>query len=72
MPAIVGPIQIISVSGGVVQFGDTIWDSPKSTSKIFTGSGAFNTGLLIITNNVISATNVLNTNLIDQPIIGNN
>lgn len=72
MPAIVGPIQIISVSGGVVQFGDTVWDSPKSTSKVFSGSGGFNTGLLIISNNGISNTNTLNTNLVDQPIIGNN
>lgn len=73
MPAIIGPVQIINVAGGaVVQFGDAIVISPKGSSKTITGQGAFNTGGLIITNNGINANNVLDANLIDQPIIGNN
>ena len=72
MPAIIGPVQIINVSGGIVQFGDTVYISPKSSSKTFAGSGGFNTGGLIITNNGISGTNVLDANVIDQPIAGNN
>jgi spore germination protein PF len=72
MPAIIGPVQIINVGGGVVQFGDTVYISPKSTQKIFSGSGGFNTGGFIVANNGISGTNVLDTNLIDQPIAGNN
>ncbi|MDN3015129.1 spore germination protein [Paenibacillus sp. BSR1-1] len=72
MPAIIGPVQIVNVGGGIVQFGDTVYISPKSASKTNAGSGAFNTGGLIVTNNGLSGTNVLDTNLIDQPIAGNN
>ncbi|QED47183.1 spore germination protein [Cytobacillus dafuensis] len=72
MPAIIGPVQIIHVSGGVVQFGDTVIISPKTASKSTSGQGAINTGGFIVTNNGLSASNVLDTNLIDQPIVGNN
>ncbi|MFJ7728067.1 spore germination protein [Neobacillus sp. NPDC097160] len=72
MPAIIGPVQIISIGGGIVQFGDTVYISPKSSTKTFAGSGGFNTGGFIVTNNGLSGTNVLDTNLIDQPIAGNN
>lgn len=67
MPAIIGPVQIISVSGGVAHFGDAAWVSPKSNSKTYSGSGGFNTGGFIITNNAISGTNILDADLIDQP-----
>ena len=72
MPAILGPVQIVNVGGGIVQFGDTVYISPKSSSKTNAGSGAFNTGGIIVANNGLSGTNVLDTNLIDQPIAGNN
>ncbi|WP_019240417.1 MULTISPECIES: spore germination protein [Bacillus] len=72
MPAIVGPIQVGSITGGSIQFGDALVYSPKSSSKQVTGSGTTNTGLFIITNNGISVNNTLDTNLIDQPIVGNN
>jgi spore germination protein PF len=72
MPAIIGPVQIINVGGGIVQFGDTVYISPKSSSKTNAGSGGFNTGGIIITNNGLSGTNVLDANVIDQPIAGNN
>ncbi len=72
MPAIVGPVQIVSVAGGVVQFGDALYISPKTASKTNAGAGAFNTGGLIITNNGLNGTNVLDTNLVDMPIAGNN
>jgi spore germination protein PF len=72
MPAIIGPVQIVNVGGGVVQFGDTVYISPKSASKTNAGSGAFNTGGFIISNSGLSGTNVLDTNVIDQPIAGNN
>ncbi|MFK9094685.1 spore germination protein [Bacillus salipaludis] len=72
MPAIIGPVQIVNVGGGIVQFGDTVYISPKSSTKTFAGSGGFNTGGFIVTNNGLSGTNVLDTNLIDQPIAGNN
>lgn len=72
MPAIIGPVQISNVSGGVVQFGDALFISPKSASKSSTGAGASNTGIGIFTANGFSVNNVLDTNLIDQPVTGNN
>lgn len=71
MPAIIGPVQIVNVSGGIVQFGDTVYISPKSASKTNAGSGGFNTGAIIFTTTGLNGTNVLDTNLIDQPIAGN-
>lgn len=72
MPAIVGPVQIFNVGGGVVHFGDTAIISPKSASKAFEGSGSSSTGGFVVTNNGISGTNTLDSNLIDQPTVGNN
>lgn len=72
MPAIIGPVQIVSVGGGILQFGDTVYISPKTSSKTFSGSGGFNTGGFIVANNGLSGTNVLDTKLIDQPIVANN
>lgn len=71
MPAFVGPVQIVNCSGGIVHFGDAAIISPKSNSKSNSGSGSSNTGGLINTNNGISGTNILDTNLIDQPNIAN-
>lgn len=71
MPSFVGPVQIVTVSGGVVQFGDSAIISPKSNSKSTSGSGSGNTGALINTNSGISGSNVLDTKLVDQPSIGN-
>ena len=72
MPAIIGPVQIVNVSGGIVQFGDTVYISPKSASKTNAGSGGFNTGAIIFTANGLSGTNVFDANVVDQPIAGNN
>ncbi|MHC0036757.1 spore germination protein [Pseudoneobacillus sp. C159] len=72
MPAIVGPVQISTVSGGIVQFGDALFVSPKSAAKTSSGAGALNTGIGILTANGFSVNNVLDTNLIDQPVTGNN
>lgn len=73
MPAIIGPVQIFSIgSGGVAHFADALVISPKSNSKTNSGSGGFNTGGLIVANNGLSASNVVDTNLVDQPVIGNN
>jgi spore germination protein PF len=66
MPSIVGPITINSVSGGVINFGDSLNISPTSSSKTNAGSGAFNTGEWICTNNGISATNTIDPDLNDQ------
>jgi spore germination protein PF len=66
MPSIVGPININSVSGGVINFGDSLNISPTSSSKTFSGSGSFNTGDFIMTNNGISATNTIDPDISDQ------
>lgn len=72
MPAFIGPVQISNIGGGNVQFGDALNIAPKSNSKSTTGSGGGNTGVFIMANNGISATNHFDTNLIDQPNVGNN
>lgn len=72
MPAIVGPIKINTVStGGVVNFGDTFYISPKTSSKTASGSGAGNVGDFWVLNNGISATNMIDPDVSDQNIAGN-
>ncbi|WP_174730710.1 spore germination protein [Mesobacillus harenae] len=71
MPSIVGPVQIVNVGGGIVQFGDSLYISPKSNSKSTSGQGASNTGGFIITNNGINASNMVDPDLVDQPTQGN-
>ncbi|MCT2535605.1 spore germination protein [Aquibacillus koreensis] len=71
MPSIVGPIKINSVGGGVVNFGDSFYLSPKSASKTAAGSGAFNTGDFINTNNGMNATNAIDPDAVDQVVGGN-
>lgn len=66
MPSIVGPITINSIGGGVVNFGDSLNVSPTSSSKTNAGSGAFNTGDWIVTNNGISVTNSVDPDVNDQ------
>ncbi|KMJ57870.1 spore gernimation protein GerPF [Bacillus sp. LL01] len=72
MPAIVGPVAITSVGGGVINFGDSFYISPKSASKTAAGSGALNTGNFVITNNGLSATNAIDPDINDQDIVANN
>lgn len=71
MPSIIGPIKISSVSGGVVNFGDSFYVAPKSSSKTAAGSGGLNTGDFINTNNGLSATNLIDPDVNDQNQIGN-
>ncbi|GAA0448174.1 MAG: spore germination protein [Bacillota bacterium] len=71
MPAIVGPVKIISVGGGVVNFGDSFYLSPKDTAKTNAGSGSLNTGDFICTNNGVSTTNPFDPDLNDQNITAN-
>ena len=71
MPSIVGGVKINSVgSAGIVNIGDALYISPKSTSKTYAGSGSFNTGDFLNTNNGLSSTNTNDQDLIeaDQPL----
>jgi hypothetical protein len=71
MPAIVGNIKVISVgSSGIVQIGDALYVSPKSTSKTFAGAGSFNTGDLPQTYNAASATNTFDPDIADSNTTG--
>ena len=72
MPAIIGPVQIFNVAGGVVQFGDTVVISPKASTKTTSGSGSNSTGGFISIIDGLSANTTIDSNLIDQPIAGNN
>ncbi|RDI47818.1 spore germination protein [Falsibacillus pallidus] len=72
MPAFTGPVSVLSVSGGNIQFGDTAVISPKNASKTTTGSGSVNTGGFFFTNTFFSINGTLNTSLLDQPVVGNN
>lgn len=66
MPSIVGPVNINSVGGSsIVNFGDSFYLSPKSTSKSFSGSGSFNTGNVVGTSNGLSSTNTNDPDAID-------
>ncbi|MBM7571493.1 spore germination protein [Aquibacillus albus] len=71
MPSVVGPLKISSVDGGVINFGDSFYLSPKSASKTAAGSGAFNTGDFTMTNNGANATNSLDPDAVDQIVGGN-
>lgn len=67
MPAIVGAVKIISIGpSSIVQFGDSVFLSPTSSSKTYAGSGSFNTGDLPRTNNIFSATNTFDPDVIDS------
>ncbi|UOQ43479.1 spore germination protein [Halobacillus salinarum] len=71
MPSLVGAVSINSVGGGVVNFGDGFYLSPKSTSKTSAGSGALNTGNFICTNNGLSSTNPIDPDVNDQNVTAN-
>lgn len=57
MPAIVGPIYIMSVTGNAAaSFGDIFAISPKSVAHSGAGSGAFQLGDFVKINNQTSKT----------------
>lgn len=67
MPSVIGgPVNFGSVDG-TVNFGDNFYIGPKSVSKTYSGSGGFNTGNLVWTNNGVSATNTFDPDAVDQP-----
>ncbi|UOQ86550.1 spore germination protein [Gracilibacillus salinarum] len=71
MPSIVGPIKINSVGGGVINFGDSFYLSPKSASKSASGAGANNNGDFSNTNTGFNITNAVDPDAVDQVIGGN-
>jgi hypothetical protein len=72
MPSIISKVDILNVTVfGLLHFGDTAYTTPKTLSKTGEGSGASNTGGLILANNGGSGTNYIIPHVIEQPIIGN-
>jgi hypothetical protein len=67
MPSIVGNIKILSIDhSSIVNIGDSVVLSPVSSSKLYGGSGSFNTGDLAAYNNVVSSTNTNDQDLLDS------
>jgi spore germination protein PA len=72
MPAIVGAIQVINVSGsGVFQIGDVYKIAPISSSKTFAGAGSFNTGESLSVYNSNSQITAYDNDYADQPMAFN-
>jgi spore germination protein PF len=72
MPSFIGTVSINNVGGAaIVEFGDTVFISPKSSTISNHGSGSANTGALVVNINVISSSAQEQSDLIDQPISGN-
>ncbi|MFO1442440.1 spore germination protein [Bacillus sp. Bva_UNVM-123] len=61
-------IQIQQVSGGVVNFGNSLSISPKSAIKEPTGGGSRNFGACIVTSTGFSCTNFVDPDGVDQKI----
>lgn len=72
MPVIVGPVEIVTVTGeGILNVGDAGFITPKRAAKTFGGSGGFNTGGFVFSSTLANGTNVIQSDVIDQPIAGN-
>ncbi|MFS0861844.1 spore germination protein [Fredinandcohnia sp. 179-A 10B2 NHS] len=68
MPSIfLGPIEINS-NEGIIITGNSFNASPTSTGKTYTGSGSFNTGIYITTNNGISTSNNYDSDTSDSNV----
>ncbi|NOU97365.1 spore germination protein [Paenibacillus sp. LMG 31456] len=65
MPAIVGAINVISVSG-VFNVGDVGIISPTTYSKTYAGGGSFNSGETLNVNNSSSVINVYDSEAFEQ------
>ncbi|MGK9266653.1 spore germination protein [Bacillus inaquosorum] len=69
MPAIVGPIYIMSISGdAAASFGDVFAISPKSVDHTGAGSGVFQLGDYIKINNEHSKTILKDADIIDETV----
>jgi spore germination protein PA len=72
MPAFVGAVKINSISSsGVFHIGDVFAISPHSVAKTFAGAGSFNTGDGLHIYNQYSNTNVQDSDVADQNVVGN-
>lgn len=70
MPSIVGGVNINS-NEGIINFGDTLNISPKSTSKSIAGQGGANVGNVVNTLNGASVNNTIDPDVIDSSTASN-
>ncbi len=69
MPSMVGNIKIDSIgSSGVFNLGDSLYISPKATSRTATGSGSASTGDFQFSTQGINATNTLTPHVADSNV----
>ncbi|WNS76076.1 spore germination protein [Bacillus sp. DTU_2020_1000418_1_SI_GHA_SEK_038] len=68
MASIFGEIQIHKVTGGIVNFGNTMSISPKSAVKDPSGGGSKNVGGWVMTSTGISCTNYIDPDVSDQKL----
>ncbi|CAM3657613.1 spore germination protein [Mesobacillus zeae] len=67
MPAIVGAVQVISISSsGVFNIGDVYKIMPRTNAKTFAGAGSFNTGDGMVIYNNKNTTNAFDQDGVDQ------
>lgn len=69
MTSIFGEIQIQQITGGVVNFGNTLSVSPKSAVKEPAGCGSLNVGIWVISSAGFSCTNFIDPDTSDQKIV---
>ena len=72
MPCFIKNLKIDSVSGGVINFGDSYCISPKSIDKAISGSGGGGVGDFQLVMNGQSITNGVDPEVLDQNLLGNN
>jgi len=70
MPAIVGTININSISG-IFNIGDVHTISPKNLAKTYAGGGSFNSGDRLTINNSPSLINVYDSEEFEQVVLPN-
>lgn len=68
MPAIVGTVNINSISG-VFNIGDVRTISPKNLAKTFAGGGSFNSGDQLNIKNAPSIINIYDSEQYEQRIL---
>jgi hypothetical protein len=73
MPAFLGAVQILNVSGTAgVHFGDSAFLSPKTAQKTSNGAGGGNAAAFVNSISAVSTNNVIDTSIAEQPITANN
>lgn len=68
MPSIIAGPVIFNSNEGIIVTGDSFNTSPTSTSKVVAGSGGFNTGYWVQTNNGLSAANNVDPDAVDSNV----